>query len=105
MVERVYYSISEVSELAGVSYSKLHYWESVIPQLQPRTNGTPRRFYTPEDLRLVQNIKYLREELHLPISAIVKRLDNDMAGVDTKQKQIERLNKIREELVALRKLM
>ena len=34
-MEKVYYKISEVSEMLDVPLSKLRYWEKVIPQLAP----------------------------------------------------------------------
>ncbi len=104
-MERVYYSIKQVSELTGLPFSTLRYWETTFPQLQVRRNAGKTRFYTPEDLDTIRRIKYLRNEQHLSIKAIANRLQNDASGVDQRQKQTEILHKIRKELVALRNLI
>ncbi len=104
-MERIYYSIKEVSEMTDLPFSTLRYWETTFPQLTPKKNAGKTRFYTPEDIKTIRRIKYLRDAQHLPIKAIQQRLDNDATGVDIRQRQTELLRKIREELVTLRNLI
>ena len=103
--EKVYYSIAEVSEMTGVSLPTLRYWEKEIEQLQPKTNGHQTRFYTPDDIELIRKIKNLREEQHLSLKAIQNLLNNDRPQIDRRQRIIDRLTKIRQELVELRDMM
>lgn len=102
-MSRIYYSIKEVSEQTGVPFSTLHYWEKEIPQLSPHRNKGMSRFYTPEDVELIRQIKYLREDQKLTIKAIVRRLNVDKSGIDRRQKVAELLKQVREELVEIRK--
>ena len=104
-VQKKYYSIREVSEQLGVSLPTLRYWEKEITQLKPKTNSHQTRFYTEADMELIRRIKYLREEQHLSVIAIQRQLNTDRNGVDRRQKIADYLNKIREELVAIRELM
>ena len=103
--EKVYYSIAEVSKMTGTSFPTLRYWEKELTQLQPRTNEHQTRFYTAEDIELIRKIKHLREEQHLSLKAIQNILDNTRPEEDRRQKIINRLTKIREELVELRNMM
>ncbi len=104
-MERIYYSIKEVSEMTDLPFSTLRYWETVFPQLSPKKNAGKTRFYTPDDIKVIERIKYLRDAQHLPIRSIANRLENDATGIDLRQRQTELLLKIREELVILRNLI
>ncbi len=104
-MERVYYRIKEVSEMTGLPFGTLRYWEKVIPLLKPKKNAGKTRFYTPEDIELIRQIKYLRDEQHLSVEGINKRLQTDKTGVNKQQYIAEQLYKLREELVALRNLL
>lgn len=56
-------SIGEVSRLVGVAPHVLRYWETQFTQLSPVKRGDGRRYYRPEDLRLVAGLcQVMREE-------------------------------------------
>ncbi len=57
--ERLYYSISEVSEIAQVKPHVLRYWETQFKILKPRKNRAGNRMYRPRDLNLVLTIRDL----------------------------------------------
>jgi DNA-binding transcriptional MerR regulator len=57
--ERLYYSISEVSEIAEVKPHVLRYWESQFRILKPKKNRAGNRMYRPRDLNLVLTIRDL----------------------------------------------
>jgi DNA-binding transcriptional MerR regulator len=103
-MDKVYYSISEVSELTQLPSSTLRYWEEQFAQLKPRKNDKGRRFYTDRDVELIKRIKYIRDDLKITrISAIKKELLRNVKKVDSRQKAAEFLLKVREQLVELRK--
>ncbi len=104
-MERVYYGIKEVSEMTGLPFGTLRYWEKVIPLLHPKKNAGLTRFYTPEDVELIKQIKYLRDEQHLSVEGINKRLRADRAGINKQQYVAEQLHRLRDELVELRRLL
>ncbi len=104
-MDKIYYGIKEVSEMTDLSFATLRYWEKVITLLKPKKNAGKTRFYTPEDIELIRQIKFLRDEQHLSIEGINKRLHADKAGVNKQQYVAEQLHKLRAELVELRNLL
>jgi DNA-binding transcriptional MerR regulator len=62
-IERLYYSITEVSKLIGEEQHVLRYWEREFQQLRPQKNRAGNRVYTAKDLGVLRVIKrLLREE-------------------------------------------
>jgi len=51
--EKIYYSISEVSEYTGVEPYVLRYWETKFTKLAPTRVGGNQRKYTRQDLELL----------------------------------------------------
>ncbi|ABB24360.1 MerR family transcriptional regulator [Pelodictyon luteolum] len=54
-----YYSIGEVSRIAGVPAYLLRYWETFFKELRPGRDTRGNRRYTNRDMALVLNIKDL----------------------------------------------
>lgn len=52
-------TIGEVAKLLGIRQHVLRYWEDQFPMLRPVKRSGGRRYYRPEDVRLVQNIDRL----------------------------------------------
>lgn len=103
-MERLFYKISEVSEMLNLPAPTLRYWEQVIPRLKPfKREGKTRRFYTPDDIELLRKIKYMREDLNLPIEMVNLRLENDQTDLEKQQQILQQLQQIRQELVNIRK--
>ncbi len=62
-IKKLYYSISEVSNITGLEQYVLRYWESEFPQLKPAKNRAGNRIYTNKDIKLILYIKkLLRDE-------------------------------------------
>ena len=59
MPPKLYYSISEVSELTGVKPHVLRYWESEFPDLRPKKNRAGNRSYRDKDIKMVSTIRDL----------------------------------------------
>ncbi|MBO4588857.1 MAG: MerR family transcriptional regulator [Bacteroidales bacterium] len=77
---KLYYSISEVADLLGVSQSLLRYWETEFSEIKPTKNARGVRMYKQEDIDLLRRIQHLtkergltlegaREQLHTPDNA------------------------------------
>jgi DNA-binding transcriptional MerR regulator len=52
-------TISEVSEELEVPQHVLRFWETKFPQVRPLKRGGGRRYYRPEDVALLRNIRRL----------------------------------------------
>lgn len=57
--EKMYRSISEVSELLDVKPHVLRYWETQFSMLRPRKNRAGNRMYRPDEIKLLYAIKEL----------------------------------------------
>jgi len=57
--EKMYRSISEVSELLDVKPHVLRYWETQFSMLRPRKNRAGNRMYRPDEIKLLYAIKDL----------------------------------------------
>ncbi len=58
-VKKLYYSISEVSEMTGLKQYVLRYWETEFPNLKPPKNKAGNRAYRESDIAMVNEIKRL----------------------------------------------
>jgi len=52
-------TIGEVAEGLGVEQHVLRFWETKFPQVRPMKRGGGRRYYRPEDVRLLTGIRHL----------------------------------------------
>ena len=70
----MYYSISEVAEMAGVEQHVLRYWESEFPKLRPRKNRAGNRQYREKDIKIIRYIKHLLHNDMYTIQGAKKKL-------------------------------
>ncbi|WND02243.1 MerR family transcriptional regulator [Temperatibacter marinus] len=57
--EKAYRTISEVAELLDLQQHVLRFWETKFPQIKPMKRGGNRRYYRPDDIRLLEALKIL----------------------------------------------
>lgn len=99
---KTYYRIREVSEMLNVPHSTLRFWEQEFPQLKPKRNDKGTRFYTPDDIATLRQIKFLVHDKGLKLEAAKQEMRVSNASVVTRQKAIERLEEIRATLEEMR---
>ena len=100
-MEKIYYSISEVAEMFQINQSNLRFWEKEFKQLKPRRNEKGTRFYSKDDLQLIEQIVFLVNDQKLTLEGVRKKL-SDKKDVVAKQQEIkERLTTVREELKSM----
>ena len=58
-IKKLYYSISEVSEITGLKQYVLRYWETEFSQLNPNKNQAGNRIYRSHDIDMILDIKSL----------------------------------------------
>ncbi|MCL5992200.1 MAG: MerR family transcriptional regulator [Bacteroidetes bacterium] len=74
-MQKLYHSISEVSELVDEEQHILRYWEKEFNQLKPKKNRGGNRIYSDKDLILLKLIKkYLRTD-KLSLKGAKEQLD------------------------------
>jgi len=104
-MERLFYSISEVSEALKINASNLRFWEKEFKQLKPRRNEKGTRFYTSDDIELIKQIIFLVNEQKLTLEGARQKLSQKKDSVAKQLKLTEHLKKIRTELVGISKAL
>jgi len=105
---KIYYSITEVAEMAGVKPHVLRYWETEFAALRPRKNRAGNRTYRDKDVKLVLGIRKLLYEDGFTIKGARRKLSERRAG-DLDQIEIpfsglerkQAISRIRRELESL----
>lgn len=78
-MQKLYYSISEISKIVDEETHILRYWEKEFDQLAPRKNRAGNRIYSQYDLELIQIIKKLIREEKLSLKGARIRLDRHIS--------------------------
>jgi len=76
-MEKLYYSIGEVSDMVGHEPHVLRYWEQEFEVLSPRKNRAGRRIYTQEDVATVERIRSLLKDEKYTIAGARQAIQRD----------------------------
>lgn len=74
-MQKLYYSISEVSELIDEEQHILRYWEKEFEQLKPKKNRGGNRIYSDKDIFILKTIKKLLREDKLSLKGAKEQLN------------------------------
>lgn len=107
IVKRTYYSIGEVSELAGLKPHVLRYWETQFDILSPSKNRGGSRVYRMKEIETILLVKHLLYKKRFTIAGAKKELQKMREGgqlLDMRKLNAEPalLASIRDGLLALR---
>ncbi|HRT90793.1 MAG TPA: MerR family transcriptional regulator [Bacteroidales bacterium] len=101
-VEKLYYTIGEVSRILNVPVSTVRFWENQFEILKPGKNKKGNRLFMPGDLQNLKKIHYLLKEQGMTIAGAKKHLAEKADETDFRLRIRESLLEIRELLVDLR---
>jgi DNA-binding transcriptional MerR regulator len=101
-IEKLYFSIGEVSEIFNVAPSLIRFWESEFEIIRPKKNRKGNRQFTKEDIDNVRTIYHLVKEKGFTLQGAKDMLKNDAQSVRDKMEMIDSLKSIRTFLVELR---
>jgi DNA-binding transcriptional MerR regulator len=102
--DKLYFTISEVSELCALKAYVLRYWEQEFPQLRPVKRRGNRRFYQQNDIILIRQIRTLLYEDGFTIDGARAKLSSTETAQTTPEvtsqpvKMNEMVNKVIAEL-------
>lgn len=74
-MQKLYYSISEVSEIIGEPAYILRYWEKEFPILNPKKNRAGNRIYCDRDIEILKTIKSLLREQKFSTNGVLHELN------------------------------
>lgn len=101
-IEKLYYSIGEVSDIVGQEPHVLRYWEEEFDILSPRKNRAGRRVYTEEDIETVERIRYLLKDEKYTIEGAQQVIERDERKAEVHAEIEEDLRILRSFLAELR---
>lgn len=91
-MQKLYYSISEVSKEVDEETHILRYWEKEFPQLKPNKNSAGNRIYSQKDLEVVKNIKTLIRVEKLSLSGAKEKMNEIYTGAKSLFEDSEKSN-------------
>ena len=103
-MEKLYYSIGEVSEMLGEPQSVLRFWETEFNSLKPVKNKRGVRSYTEHDINLLRRIQYLTRQCGYTLEGARKQMRTRPLE-DPRQEVINNLTELRRTLVALKETL
>jgi DNA-binding transcriptional MerR regulator len=113
---KLYFKIGEVSEITGMEPYVIRYWESEFKSIKPSRTQSNQRVYRRKDVESILEIKRMLYEEKLTIAGArrklqdkkvhdKKQLDLDFTVNKDHRDHLVILKEIKEELLALRKIL
>jgi len=94
-VEKLYYTIGEVSEMLQINASQIRYWEGEFAVLKPRKDGKGNRIFVKADIELIKLIQYLVKDKGYTLEGAKAKLKGGLNDEQQKFKIIESLKKVK----------
>lgn len=94
-IEKLYYSIGEISEMFNVSKSLIRFWESEFDFLRPHKNSKGDRRFTKQNIQQFQMIYHLVKERGFTLDGAKKEIKENKDRIAKQQKAITSLKKIK----------
>ncbi|MFN8310139.1 MAG: MerR family transcriptional regulator [Chitinophagales bacterium] len=101
-IEKLYYTIGEVSQIMNLNASQIRYWESEFESLKPRKDRKGNRIFTKEDIETIRIIHYLTKERGFTIEGAKAQIRNDLGKLRRNMELQRSLTHIREFLIELK---
>ena len=99
---KLFYSIGEVAAIFDVNESLLRFWEKEFDTIKPKKNSKGTRSYTKEDIEDIRQIYFLVKEKGMTLVGAKKRIKEERKGVSAQIEVVDRLRKVREELLKMK---
>jgi len=100
-IEKLYYSIGEVSKMFGVSNSLIRFWENEFDILKPRKNRKGDRLFTQKDIANLKIIFHLVKQQGYTLDGARKKLKENKDETIGNIELYQRLESLKSFLVDL----
>ena len=102
-MEKLYYTIGEVSEILGESSSLVRFWTNSFSRyLKPQRNAKGNRLYKKEEVEVLKQLHLLIKIKGMTLEGAAKCLADDRKSVEDRVKAIESLKTIKKQLEEIR---
>lgn len=102
VIEKVFFSIGEVAAMIDENPSLIRYWENQFDALKPQKNKKGTRLFTKEDIETIKLIHHLVKQRGLTLKGAQQKLKENREETIHNYEIVKRLQKVREELIAIR---
>lgn len=86
-IEKLFYSIGEISEMLDISASMIRFWEKEFNQLKPKKSLSGTRQYSKADIELIRRIHHLVKQKGFTLDGAKKALQNHDTRSELKLKE------------------
>lgn len=100
-INKMYYSMGEVTEMFKVNASQIRFYEKEFDVLQPKKNKKGNRLFTPADVENLKIIFHLVDDKGFTLKGAKDHLKNNIGEVKENQKIIDSLEKLKDFLLKL----
>ena len=101
-IEKLYYTIGEVSEILGESTSLVRFWAQKFPDfIKPARNKKGNRLFTAQDMANFKVIYHLVKENGMTLDGAAKRMKDNITGADWRGEVISKHTSIKERLMEI----
>ena len=101
-INKLYYTMGEVSEMFGVNASQLRFYEREFDILQPKKNKKGNRLFTQDDIANLKIIFNLVKDKGYTLQGARDYLRSNKNEIRENQKVIESLEKLKSFLLGVR---
>ncbi|WP_395804024.1 MerR family transcriptional regulator [Daejeonella sp.] len=101
-IEKLYYTMGEVTQLFDVNASQIRYYEREFEILQPKKNKKGNRLFSPEDVENLKIIFSLLKDKGFTLQGAKDYLRTNKTEVKENQKVIESLERLKQFLLEVK---
>jgi DNA-binding transcriptional MerR regulator len=102
-IEKLYYSIGEVSKMFDVNTSLIRFWEKEFDIIKPKKNKKGNRLFTKLDLENFRIIFHLVKERGYTLQGAKDKLKDNKDDVADTVEMVKRLENVKAFLLELKK--
>ena len=102
LFQKQYYGIGEVAAMFHVNTSLIRFWETEFSDIKPRKNKKGDRYFTPADIKTLEQIHFLLRQKKLTIEGAKEYLKANARDGSTKMELVRSLEKIKAFLLELK---
>ncbi|OKS86340.1 MerR family transcriptional regulator [Mucilaginibacter polytrichastri] len=101
-INKIYYTMGEVSAMFDVNQSLLRYYEKEFDILQPKKNKKGNRFFTVEDVENIKIIMHLIREKKFTLEGAKEHMKQNINATKDQQRIIATLEDMKKFLLEVR---
>ncbi len=101
-VQKLYYSIGEVSEMFGVNASLIRFWEKEFDIIKPKKNTKGNRQYTQQDVANIKLIYHLVKERGFTLEGAKRKIKENKDDSVNQMELVDSLKRVKSFLEELK---